>query len=195
MSAELLANGLREINRSQEFVVADLIREMSSSPNVNAVVLGKDHTEVICISDQVLRGNVYLGNIYPLKENKRIKDIITDTTKVIGDHISTLGFRGLFGLDFIVTPEGKVFTVDLNPRRQGGYLCNVLMSKKIDIIELELALAIGAEKIPLVKNAGASVLATSCSYCKTNFLDIMENENSPIEVSDITELVAEAMGI
>lgn len=141
-------SGLREINKTNQFLVNDLIRDIALSPNVNAIVIDEGKTEIICISDQILRGNQYLGNIYPSKASEEEKKIITETTKIVGKRLAAEGFRGLFGLDFIIDLKGNVYTVDLNPRRQGGYLCNTLMSKKINLIKLELKLALG-EKLPL----------------------------------------------
>lgn len=142
---DIFYSELRNINKKNQFLVANLITDAVLSPNVNAII-DKD-TQIICITDQILRGNAYLGNIYPSKANDKIKNEIIAATKIIGNYLANLGFKGLFGLDFIVDSKGKLYTVDLNPRRQGGYLCNILMSKKINIIELELALALG-EQIP-----------------------------------------------
>lgn len=138
---------LRQINKSKPLLVADLITNIKLSPNVNAIICGKNDTRIICVTDQLLRGNHYLGNIYPSAANDSKKDEIINVTKKIGNHLSKLGFRGLFGLDFIIDSNEKLYTIDLNPRRQGGYLCNVLMSKKINIPEMELKLALG-EKVP-----------------------------------------------
>ncbi len=138
---------LREINKSNQFLVANLIQDIILSPNVNAIIIDENRTEIICISDQILRGNQYLGNIYPSKANEQSKKIIVETTKIIGKYLASEGFKGLFGLDFIIDSRNNTFVVDLNPRRQGGYLCNTLMSKKVNIIELELKLALG-ERLP-----------------------------------------------
>lgn len=137
---------LREINKSNSFLVGDLITNIKLSPNVNAVICEANDTRIICISDQILRGNQYLGNIYPSEVTNKEKEIIIQITKNVGDYLSKLGFRGLFGLDFIIDTDGRIYCVDLNPRRQGGYLCNVLMSKKLSIPEIELKLALG-EKV------------------------------------------------
>ena len=136
---------IRDINKSSEFIVSMLIKDIKLSPNVNAIVYGDNKTEIIFITDQILRGNQYLGNIYPSKANEKIKEDIINVTKKVGNYMSSLGFRGIFGLDFIIDLTGNLYTVDLNPRRQGGYLCNILASSKVNIIELELKLAIKEE--------------------------------------------------
>lgn len=138
---------LRPVNREESFIVADLIEDIVLSPNTNAIIYGENKTELICISDQILRGNKYMGNIYPSQAKENHKKIMIDSTVKAGNYLSRQGFRGLFGLDFIINKKGNCFVTDLNPRRQGGYFCNVQMSKKINIVELEFKLALG-DKIP-----------------------------------------------
>jgi len=140
-------NTIREINKSQKFLVAKLIKNIKLSPNTNAIVFGENKTEIIAITDQILRSNAYLGNIYPSRVNLRNRQIIIETTKKIGNFLSKLGYRGLFGCDFLIDGKGNCFVIDLNPRRQGGYLVNYLMSKKIDVLELELKLYLN-QKLP-----------------------------------------------
>lgn len=134
---------LRDVNRSNFFLAGNLIENIKVSPNVSAIVYGSRRTKIICVSDQILNGNVYLGNIYPSKVSEKVKREIIKVTKEVGDYLSGLGFRGIFGLDFIVDSKNRIYTVDLNPRRQGGYMCNLLMTQK-SIVELELNVAIGA---------------------------------------------------
>jgi len=138
---------VREENKGGKFISARLIEDVKHSPNVNAIVFEEGKTEIICISDQILRGCKYLGNIYPSIIDKKSKKAIIETTKIVGNHLSKKGFKGVFGLDFIIDSRGNLYTIDLNPRRQGGYVCNILMAlPKVSLIELELKLALN-EKI------------------------------------------------
>jgi len=138
---------LRPINKKGSFIAASLIKDIVLAPNTNAIVIGKDDTKMICVSDQIMRDNRYMGNIYPSKAKTKHLKIMQDATIKIGNYLSGFGFRGIFGCDFLITKQGKCFVTDLNPRRQGGYFCNVFMSKKINIIELEMKLVL-EEKIP-----------------------------------------------
>jgi len=137
----------REINRNNKFFVAKLIKNVKLAPNSNAIVIGRNKTKILCISDQIMHGLKYMGNIYPSKVSKKNEKIINDATIKIGNYLSQKGFRGLFGCDFLIDGKDKCYITDLNPRRQGGYLCNVLMlqPKGINIIEIELKLALGED--------------------------------------------------
>ncbi|MBA7599340.1 putative iron-sulfur-binding oxidoreductase FadF [subsurface metagenome] len=83
--------------------------------------------------------------------------------------------------------------VEMYPTKHAAWCCGAGGGVKIS--NPDLALEIGAAKIPFIKETGATVLASACPFCKTHFIDVMERAKEPIEVKDITELVAEAMGV
>lgn len=136
---------LRSINGKGSFLVADIFEHIVIMPNVNAIVTDKNKTSVLVISDQIMRGTRYLGNVYPsavsLKHIEQIKKI----TVKIGNHLSQEGYRGVFGCDFLINDKEKLVIVDLNPRRQGGYACNALALKSVGIrlTDIELSCALG----------------------------------------------------
>lgn len=134
---------LRQINKKGEFIVSKLINNIKLAPNSSAIIAGKNKTTLICITDQLLRDNKYMGNMYPSQADSQHQKLIEQQTIKVGNYLSLFGFKGLFGMDFLITEDGKCFPTDINPRRQGGYFCNVMMSKKVDIIDLELKLALG----------------------------------------------------
>jgi heterodisulfide reductase subunit D len=83
--------------------------------------------------------------------------------------------------------------VEMYPTQHAAWCCGAGGGVKVS--NPELALDIGAEKIPLIKETGASVLASACPFCKTHFTDVIERAKEKIGVKDITELVAESMGV
>lgn len=139
----------RAVNARGPILATRIIKDIVLAPNVNAIVLGQGNVEVVAIADQILRDNVYLGNVYPTKLTKSQQKKIIAATKKVGRSLSNKGYRGLFGIDFLIDRVGSIYATDLNPRRQGGYFCNVMMSKKIDLVDLEVAVAL-REKLPKV---------------------------------------------
>jgi len=83
--------------------------------------------------------------------------------------------------------------VEMYPTKHAAWCCGAGGGVKDS--NPDLALDIGTEKIPLIKETGASVLASSCPFCKANFMDVIDKAKEPIQVKDITELVAESMGV
>ncbi|MDR1300356.1 MAG: ATP-grasp domain-containing protein [Candidatus Nomurabacteria bacterium] len=141
-------SNLRPVNKKSPLIVTKYLDDIVLSPNTNAIVTGPNKAVTIHVTDQIMRSNAYMGNIYPSKASKSHKKQMIEMTEQVGRHMGSKGFRGLFGLDFLITKSGKCYPTDLNPRRQGGYYCNVSASP-IDIVELELALAMG-EQTPAV---------------------------------------------
>jgi L-amino acid N-acyltransferase YncA len=139
---------LRPVNQKGPFIAARLLTDIVLAPNVNAMVVGQNQTCIVCISDQLLRENNYMGNIYPSSATPLHQKLMTEATQKIGNYMSSMGFRGMFGVDFLISRDGSCFPTDINPRRQGGYFCNVMMSKKIDLIDRELSLYLGEPVTP-----------------------------------------------
>jgi heterodisulfide reductase subunit D len=83
--------------------------------------------------------------------------------------------------------------VEMYPTGHAAWCCGAGGGMKAS--NPDLALDIGVEKVPLIVQKGASVLASSCPFCKTNFVDAMQKAKVSVTVKDLTELVAESMGV
>jgi len=137
---------LREVNKNEPLIATKYMDDIVLAPNSSGIVTSENNVTITCISDQILRNNQYMGNIYPSQASSTHIEQIKEMTTTVGKYLAKQGFRGLFGLDFLITKSGKCYPVDLNPRRQGGYYCNA-MSSKTDLIALELAVIFN-EPIP-----------------------------------------------
>ncbi len=56
-----------------------------------------------------------IGGIFPDIETHRAREIAT----VIGSELASHGYRGIFGIDLIITPEHEVFAIEINARITG----------------------------------------------------------------------------
>src|SRR3989344_1205002 len=148
--------GLREVNNKGSFLSAKIFEKITWAPNISAIIVDENKTKILIVSDQILSGNRYVGNIYPTSVSEKVCKEIVRITEKVGNYLSTKGYRGLFGLDFLVNCDEKVIVVDLNPRRQGGYACNALALKYsgIELTDLELTCALKEDvgKILAYKN-------------------------------------------
>jgi predicted ATP-grasp superfamily ATP-dependent carboligase len=156
---EVYYAGLRPVNKRSPFIAAHLLDDIIHAPNTSALVHGRNKTTVVCVSDQILRSNQYMGNIYPTQISQHKQALVKQMTITVGNYLSRQGFRGLFGMDFLITSHGQCYPVDLNPRRQGGYYCNAMMTSRVDLIDLELRVIFG-EKLPKFEYKDFQV-----SYC------------------------------
>jgi ATP-grasp domain len=111
-----------------------------SSPSVQLAGLSMLHS---------LRG-MYCGNDFIAARElpaPLVREVIEQTAQ-IGAWIASLGFRGLFGLDFVVDcSDSKPYAVDLNPRWQGSTTPLSMAEAKAGRLPLavaDLALRMGA---------------------------------------------------
>jgi hypothetical protein len=99
------------------------------SINLNAIVLDRD-VVVGCPNIQLVglemlgsKPGMYCGNDFTAAAglDSSILAEVGEQTRRIGRWLSTVGYRGLFGLDFVVDPaSARPYAVDLNPRWQGS---------------------------------------------------------------------------
>lgn len=132
---------LRPINKKDQFIVAGIFEDIVLAPNVNAIVTSDGKVYTLVLSDQILQGNRYLGNIYPSESTDAQKLQMQAITETIGKYLASQGYVGLFGCDFLINKAGELVVIDLNPRHQGGYVCNGLFLEKkgISLTDLELS--------------------------------------------------------
>jgi hypothetical protein len=99
------------------------------SVNINAIAMSEgvlvSYPSVQLVGLQMLQSGpgMYCGNDYVATADisSSIISSVVQQTAVIGRCIASLGFRGLFGLDFVIDlSSSKAYAVDLNPRWQGS---------------------------------------------------------------------------
>jgi len=88
------------------------------------------------------RRGMYCGNDYLATADlpsASVNGVIEQTARV-GVWLASLGYRGLFGLDFVLDPaSSRVYAVDLNPRWQGSTVPMTLAEYKAGRLPLAVA--------------------------------------------------------
>ena len=121
----IIANNIDEIverfkeNIDDTFLVTEFIEHISD-PTTLGVVINEDEIYVAGVADQRIVGTSFRGSTYPSKMPQNIQQIIIEQTRTVGKKMAELGYRGIFGCDFIVTKDAKVYFVETNPRKQGS---------------------------------------------------------------------------
>ena len=99
------------------------------SVNLNAIVLdrhvvvGSPNIQLVGLGMLQCRPGMYCGNDYTSAAGlgPAILADVRQQAERIGGWLATLGYRGLFGLDFVIdTSSSRAYAVDLNPRWQGS---------------------------------------------------------------------------
>ena len=92
-------------------------------PTVLAVVANEEDVYVAGVADQVIKnGNRFIGSTYPSVATAEQKALLYQYTVVIGKMLGKLGYRGIFGCDYIVADDGSIFFIEINARKQGTTL-------------------------------------------------------------------------
>lgn len=125
------------------------------SLNVNAIALTRDavvaypSVQLDGLAPLRARRGQYCGNDYAAtaRLSRGLLAEVREQTQRIGRWLAGLGFRGLFGLDFVVDERsGRPFAVDLNPRWQGSTALLTqlqIMAGRLPLAAAELAWRLG----------------------------------------------------
>lgn len=89
--------------------------DVISSPNIQYQI-APNAIQALGITEQLLDDKLeYHGNCYPLSTTIQLEKIQQDSY-CICEQLQSQGYRGILGMDFIETREGKLYIVDINGR-------------------------------------------------------------------------------
>lgn len=139
----------------------------------NGVIAGYPSVQLVGLSMVGARPLFgYCGNDYTCtaKLPQEMVTMAQDQAQRVGGWLSSLGFRGIFGLDFVADRDaGRLFAVDLNPRWQGS-------------TSLETQAMLRAGRIPL---AAAELAYVTGSLDESEILRLRDDFMAPIVGSQI----------
>lgn len=142
------------------FLVVSYV-EHTSDPTSLAVAINDTDIYIAGIADQNMEGTSFRGSTYPSKVSKDIAKQIDRQTIAVGRHIARMGYRGIFGCDFVVSNDGEVYFIEVNPRKQGTtmeFCCalrTMLPSNAPNLPEIELYAVLDNKAAPnIVSTSG-----------------------------------------
>jgi phosphoribosylaminoimidazole carboxylase (NCAIR synthetase) len=92
-------------------------------PTVLAVVANESDVYVAGVADQVIKGgNRFIGSTYPSVATRQQKETLHQYTVSVGKMLGKLGYRGIFGCDYIIANDGSIYFIEINARKQGTTL-------------------------------------------------------------------------
>ncbi len=114
-------------------------------PTVLGVVGNQEDIYIAGVADQrIVDGNKFTGSTYPSILPKETIDLLKEYTRVVGRFMGQMGYRGIFGCDYIVDEDLNIYFVEINARKQGTtieFCCtleNCLPQGAANLPELEL---------------------------------------------------------
>lgn len=120
----IIADSLEDImqrfhkNHDDIFLLSEYV-EHSIDPTVLAVVINEDEVFIAGIADQKIEGTSFRGSTFPSLVSEKVKNELIRQTRLVGKKMAQLGYRGIFGCDYIIAGDKKVFFIETNPRKQG----------------------------------------------------------------------------
>lgn len=103
--------------------VGDLSLNINAIATAEGTAVGYPSVQLAAVPTLCSKRGQYCGNDYAATagvDPKVVLDVVEQTQEV-GLWLASLGYHGLFGLDFVVEIEsGHAYAIDLNPRWQGS---------------------------------------------------------------------------
>ncbi|HET9256219.1 MAG TPA: peptide ligase PGM1-related protein [Pseudonocardiaceae bacterium] len=97
-------------------IVEEYLPGATSSPSAQGYVRGHGEAELLAVHEQILVEDEYLGCIFPA--GKDVAPGAGDALRRLGMALNRRGFRGSFGIDFIVA-AGRLYATEVNLRKVG----------------------------------------------------------------------------
>lgn len=122
-------DGINDYLREEQFLneqwltVEELIQaEHPLSPSLEAYVPAEGEPYITYVSDQLFQG---FGDFCGVLVSHELEDApwyepLTTSGMIFARRLQEMGYVGLFDLDTVVNDEGRVFLLEINPRRTGG---------------------------------------------------------------------------
>ncbi len=108
--------------RSSTYLVSKYIPH-NYDPTVLAVVANENDVYVAGVADQIIvGGNRFIGSKYPSELPEKIQQQLQEYTIRVGKILAQNGYRGIFGCDYLIDKNDKVYFLEINARKQGTTL-------------------------------------------------------------------------
>ncbi|MEE8547827.1 MAG: ATP-grasp domain-containing protein [bacterium] len=122
-SNSIIADSVLEIEErfggsEGKFIVTRFI-EHEHDPTVLGIVAGEDQVYIATVADQNIVGTQFKGSTYPTVLGEETVRDLKEMTRQIGAHIGKIGYRGVFGCDYIVGRNQDIHFIEINARKQG----------------------------------------------------------------------------
>ncbi len=112
------------LSEDEDYFVKKKI-EVAKSPTISGCI-ADNRIEVFYLVDQILKeGTNILGVEYPSKLNPKTQNEIFEITYEIGkalreENFNGIPYRSFYNVDFIITPNEKIYVAEINPRKFGS---------------------------------------------------------------------------
>jgi len=132
VSEEYSAGGLKSIvahnpddilkkfeDKRQNYLISRYIPH-DSDPTVLGVVANENDIYIAGTADQFIEHDTrFVGSVFPTVLEKTLVTQLEQYTRKVGQWLAMEGFRGIFGCDYLVDAQRRIFFLEVNARKQG----------------------------------------------------------------------------
>jgi predicted ATP-grasp superfamily ATP-dependent carboligase len=93
--------------------------EHRHDPTVLGIIAGENDVYIASVADQTIKGTRFMGSTFPTVLGEETVSKLKEITRIVGSHMGSQGYRGVFGCDYIVDEEGEIYFIEVNARKQG----------------------------------------------------------------------------
>ena len=159
-------------------------------PTVLGVVASPTDVFIAAIADQEIQdGNKFRGSTFPSALSSALQQELREITRKVGQVMGRSGYRGIFGCDYVVDGQGRIYFVEVNARKQGTTMemcCtleNALPTDTPGLLELEYH-AVMHNRFPETKMEIADALSDICWRTSNYKLDEEAETNQIVPVDE-----------
>jgi hypothetical protein len=92
----------------------------STDPTVLAVVANENDVYIAGVANQRIEsGTRFAGSMFPSMLAEKVISTLNEYTRIVGKWLAREGYRGIYGCDFLVDHEKRIFFLEVNARKQG----------------------------------------------------------------------------
>ena len=93
--------------------------EHRHDPTVLGIIAGENDVYIASVADQNINGTRFMGSTFPTVLGEETVSKLKEITRIVGNHMGSQGYRGVFGCDYIMDEQGEVYFIEVNARKQG----------------------------------------------------------------------------
>jgi len=116
---QLKATVNKIVEQGEDRVLVEPFLDVIASPNDQWIIDSDAQVHHFGLTAQLFEGLQHMGNLKGQYFSSRVIEYITQISTKIAHHMAELGYRGVMGIDYIVSQDG-IFPIENNARMNGS---------------------------------------------------------------------------
>lgn len=120
----------RIVGSGEKKIIIEPFLDVVSTPNDQWLIGTNGTIHHLGVASQICEnGMVHIGTQNCPPSSNRVSDYIMKTSGVIANHMADFGYKGVLGIDYIVTNDGGIFPIENNARFNGSTYVRLILDQ------------------------------------------------------------------